>query len=1166
MKKSLFRATLILSLFVALTAAGATRTHSEQGRNRIEGSLDREGASQYRSRVRATSPPLSYRSPGSMRKLMVASGEGWVEAKILATGQARRLRKYGAYTLIEASDSALASLDSAALERAIVRDDMNLILLRRGQIDTTGPEPQVSSDLKQPRSLSRSLHLVQLTGPPTPSMVDALKSSGAKIVSYIPNNAYLVWASTGELARIRALDGQTGIIQWEAPFHPAYKLDPRLRLEGREPLSVSIEMVDSPEADRAVAEIEAIAQQTLMPALRAAGTVHLKVRIEPSRLKDVARAASVISIEPWARIRLSDERANQIVAGAVTEESVNNIVVNRPSHPGFLPFLNSLGFNSNFDFAVDVADTGFDIGSEDFRLMHQDFLDQSGNSRIAYLFDFSRDSDFHPDDLRTLPVHDALGHGTINASIIGGFNINSGSAFADSLGFQYGLGIAPFARVGISKIFNDRSEFGFGVSFTSYISAAYRNGARISNNSWGSCDLFTGFCNIYSGDARIFDSLVRDADPDQPGNQGMVIVFAAGNDGQSEPQSIGNQATAKNVIAVGASENFRATGPDGESLRDGCGVPASGADNALDIIVFSSGGPVQDGRYKPDLVAPGTHMTGAVPQDPFYSAKPEIELGVCDRYFPSGQTRYTWSSGTSHSAPMVSGAAALAYQWLRTKHGFDPSPALVKAFILNSTRYVAGRFGGDSLPGARQGWGLLSLSRMFEQSERIIYDQSDSRTFNQSGGAPFEITGVVSDPSKEFRVMLSWNDPPGSPNSNAPYINQLNLEVIVGGVLYNGNHFNGQYSTPGGQKDFLNNTQGVRLPAGVTGPFVVRVWPTIIAGDGVPGNSNDLDQDFALVITNGREMPVPLLTVVKGDSTSQGINVSHTDGSMDPFLIPGENASISVTLFNESQTAEALISSATLALATGERAASTYPVIGAGHSAANETGFAIRVPSNLRCGSVAEFLLTLSTPFGDIKLPVRVQVGRPASEQVLLDDDVDSRRVKWKAKKGFNLNSITGNSGTSSYHTVDPGKEENDFRLSTLTMKKKIAIPENAGRVRLSFFHIFNFEPGFDGGVLEISTDGGSTWQDLGSRVIVGGYDGQLTEASENPLGSRQAWTSRGRAGVFSQVVVNLDDFAGQQIRLRFLAGFDFATGILEGYTGWFIDDIRISSVNFNCR
>ena len=74
-----------------------------------------------------------------------------------------------------------------------------------------------------------------------------------------------------------------------------------------------------------------------------------------------------------------------------------------------------------------------------------------------------------------------------------------------------------------------------------------------------------------------------------------------------------------------------------------------------------------------------------------------------------------------------------------------------------------------------------------------------------------------------------------------------------------------------------------------------------------------------------------------------------------------------------------------------------------------------------------------------------------------------------------------------------------------------------------------------------------------------------MTAASSNPLGSRFAWTSRGVPGVFSQVVINLDDFVGQRVRLRFQAGFDEATGILDGYKGWFIDDIRVTATPFAC-
>jgi hypothetical protein len=100
---------------------------------------------------------------------------------------------------------------------------------------------------------------------------------------------------------------------------------------------------------------------------------------------------------------------------------------------------------------------------------------------------------------------------------------------------------------------------------------------------------------------------------------------------------------------------------------------------------------------------------------------------------------------------------------------------------------------------------------------------------------------------------------------------------------------------------------------------------------------------------------------------------------------------------------------------------------------------------------------------------------------------------------------------------------------------------------------------------LELSTDEGETWQDSGELILVGGYDGSLTDLSENPLGSRAAWTSRGKPGVFSQVVVDLSGFAGKRVKLRFRAGFDFGTGILDGYTGWFIDDIQVTAVMYTC-
>ncbi len=1167
MNAMITRASIVTSSLLMLALVGAFSTSSNNDRQRVVGRTESGSISQRRAASRLAMKPLSYRSPGRLHKLIIPRSESGLEARLLSSGSARRVRDLPSSTLIEVTDETLASLDSATLERARLSDDMNLVLLKAGQIDTTGAAPQVSEELRQPDSPSSSLHLVQLAGPPTPDAMRILEATGAKIVSYVPNNSFLIWATRSQKNRLRAGALRSGLVQWDGPFHPAYKLDPRIKLDSIEQIPVAVEIVDTPVVGKTLAGITSMSYKVLMPEFRAANTVHIRLLVESYRLPELAGLPDVIAIEPWERIKLHDERVNQIVANAVSVETINNIRVSHPATPGFLSFLTSVGLGTPLDFSVDIGDTGFDRGAAIESQTHPDFRDGTGSTRLSYLHDFSSDFVFHPNDPTIFPAHDTFGHGTLNASILSGFNNNPGSAFRDSLGFQYGLGVAPFVRIGVSKLFNDQGNFAQGFTYNDFLSSAYRGGARVTSNSWGVCNTDSGFCNLYNGDCRVFDTFVRDADVNTPGNQEMIVIFSAGNNGQELPASMSMPGAAKNVIAVGASESFRATDSDGSPLRDGCGAGPTLADNALDIPDFSSLGPVQDGRSKPDLIAPGTHITGAATQDPAYAIKSENDIGVCDHYFPSGQTLYTWSTGTSHAAPVVAGGAALAFQWLRDRLGTPPSPALVKALMLNSTSYVTGRNGSDSLPGAHQGWGLLNLGRMFETTDRILYDEAPSRTFMQSGGSPFEITGMVTDPSKEFRVMLTWTDAPGVSFSNAPYVNQLNLEVIVGGVIYRGNHFSGQYSTPGGEADFLNNAQGVRLPAGVTGPFVVRVRPTVIAGDGVPGNGVDLDQDFTLVVTNGREATLPVLAVDEGEGVSLGATVTHPGGTVDASLTPDENDLIAIRVVNQSASAEAIITAATLAIPGGPSASSSYPVISAGGSATPSSPFAIRIPSSLRCGSAVEFQLRLTTSAGQVALPVRLRVGRESSQSVILEDDVDSGRVKWKMKKGFGVITGVSTSGNSSYHAVDPGKDDGDDAiLSTLLMKKQATIPDDAGQVRLTFFHIFNFEPGFDGGVLEVSTDGGATWQDLGSRAIVGGYDGRVTAASDNPLGNRLAWTSRGKPGVFSQVVINLDEFAGQKIKLQFLAGFDGATGVKDGYAGWFIDDLRITAKRFTCR
>ena len=112
-------------------------------------------------------------------------------------------------------------------------------------------------------------------------------------------------------------------------------------------------------------------------------------------------------------------------------------------------------------------------------------------------------------------------------------------------------------------------------------------------------------------------------------------------------------------------------------------------------------------------------------------------------------------------------------------------------------------------------------------------------------------------------------------------VNDLALEVRVGATtvgtvsLYRGNRYSGPYSTPGGEADRLNNIEAITIPAdaipaGASGNFTITVRAANIAGNAVPGNDTDFDQDFALVVSNladavsGPPPPqkVPVVTVV----------------------------------------------------------------------------------------------------------------------------------------------------------------------------------------------------------------------------------------------------------------------------------------------------------------
>jgi Zn-dependent metalloprotease len=122
---------------------------------------------------------------------------------------------------------------------------------------------------------------------------------------------------------------------------------------------------------------------------------------------------------------------------------------------------------------------------------------------------------------------------------------------------------------------------------------------------------------------------------------------------------------------------------------------------------------------------------------------------------------------------------------------------------------------------------------------------------------------------------------------------------------------------------------------------------------------------------------------------------------------------------------------------------------------------------------------------------------------------------------------------------------------SAMTLTRAVRLPP---RAFLRFEHGFRFDAGrrrYDGGIVEISVDGGA-WRKVASRFTHSGYTGRLARGRGNPLGGTKAFTGDSRGWGASRI--DLSDFAGHNIRLRFRIASDRAIGSY----GWYIDDIRI--------
>ena len=1047
---------------------------------------------------------------------------------IVAKG-GRLVADYGSFQLYSVTQPVPELAGQPGVEE---RDADDVIQLNAVRLDTTQPAIKVARQTTATGTGAR-LHLVQFVGPVKREWREQLEQAGGRVISYIPHNTYLVYGDAPSLARVQRYAATAAHIQWDGPYRDEYKIHPRTRTAGTDLFAVQL-VADN--AANAVT-LELINRLKLAPVRQQQRLLQYRnvvVRLAPVQVPVIAARPDVVSIQPYFPRKKLCERQDQILAG--------NLSGNLPSGPGYLAWLASKGFTqAQFDasgFVVDVSDSGIDDGTTSpnhFGLYTLGNL--SAASRVAYVR-----LEGYPNYGSTVAGCD--GHGNLNAHIIGGYSDRSGFPFTDSSGFHYGLGVCPFVRLGSSVIF-DPVDATLGVSNTDLESRAYRDGARISNNSWGN----TPGDGTYDIDSQEFDTLVRDAQPADAavpatGNQEMVIVFVAGNDGPSRT-TINTPGTGKNIISVGGSENVQPFGG-----ADGSGVGDTGANSANDVIGFSSRGPCADGRHKPDLLAPGTHVSGGVPQAAVPGATGTALTcyngeGVSGGtggsiYYPSGQQFYTASSGTSHAAPAVSGACALLRQDF-INHGRNaPSAAMTKAYLINSARYLTGANAKDTLWSNNQGMGGLDLGMAFDGVPRLLRDQLAADKFTATGQTR-TYYGTVADATQPFRVTLAWTDAPGSTTGSA-WNNDLDLTVTVGGKTYKGNVFSGASSTTGGSADRMNNVESVFLPAGVTGNVVITISAANINSDGVPGDADLLDQDFALVTYN---CTAP--SVVLAGTTLLAESFAPTNGVIDP----GETVTVNLALQDLGNSGThnlvaTLLATGGVTMPSGPQ---TYGPLAPGgaavvrpftFTATGACGDTVTATIALQDGADTLDTVTCNFPLGQVATVFAENFDGHAAPT--LPDGwtttASGSQMPWVTATN---QTVTGPNAASA---PDIATGVNEL-ISPL-------IPIVTAQAQLAFQQRYDLLDRWDGGVLEIKLGSGAFTDILaaGGSFAAGGYNQTLF--GFNPLGGRQCWS--GQPGGFITTIVNLPAAAaGQTIQLRWQTGSSWGNG------SWYIDNLTLT-------
>ena len=213
------------------------------------------------------------------------------------------------------------------------------------------------------------------------------------------------------------------------------------------------------------------------------------------------------------------------------------------------------------------------------------------------------------------------------------------------------------------------------------------------------------------------------------------------------------------------------------------------------------------------------------------------------------------------------------------------------------------------------------------------------------------------------------------------------------------------------------------------------------------------------------------------------------------------------------------------------------------------------IDGSLSCpGTVVDGVITIDSAVVNsdqsITCTFKVRSDILSATEELFFDDIESGDGNWtvdnlEGTSTFSITNSNSSSPVNSWFTPNEGDGNNTNAI----ILDPVMLGDGG---ELSFSHLYNTESGWDGGMVEISTNGGTSWTDLGPNMTQNGYNGGLGNGSNGTIANRSAFT--GNSGGFIETVIDLSAFANTTAQFRFLYGEDDNTNV----EGWYVDDVRI--------